>query len=118
LAIEIELRGLANLGRQNALNLRHVRARGEGADGQNLGDRRLRHHGRTFLKRVGFGGSASPSRPRARAPRSGRGDSSAPPRSQAIRFGALPFFFSQTSTLGSSQAIQTGLPLRLPSWSV
>src|SRR5262249_11627034 len=78
LAIEIELRGLANLGRQNALNLRHVRARGEGADGQNLGGRRLRHrclsngtvggnsedrggsqisermfdHGRTFLKRV------------------------------------------------------------------
>src|SRR5262252_2259242 len=78
LAIEIELRGLANLGRQNALNLRHVRARGEGADGQNLGSRRLRHrclsngtvggtsqdrggsqisertfdHGRTFLKRV------------------------------------------------------------------
>ena len=43
LAIEIELRGLANLGRQNALNLRHVRARGEGADGQNLGGRRLRH---------------------------------------------------------------------------
>src|SRR5262245_24928846 len=78
LAIEIELRGLANLGLQNALNLRHVRARGEGADGQNLGGRRLRHrclsngsvggtsqdrggsqisertfdHGRTFLKRV------------------------------------------------------------------
>src|SRR5262249_22353952 len=68
----------ANLGRQNALNLRHVRARGEGADGQNLGGRRLRDrclsngtvggtsqdrggsqisertfdHGRTFLKRV------------------------------------------------------------------
>src|SRR5215472_18916394 len=33
LAIEIELRGLANLSRQNALNLRHVRAGGEGADG-------------------------------------------------------------------------------------
>ena len=78
LAIEIELRGLANLGRQNALNLRHVRARGEGADGQNLGGRRPRHrclsnstvggpsqdrggcqisertfdHGRTLLKRA------------------------------------------------------------------
>ena len=31
LAIEIELRGLANFGRQNALNLRHVRAWSEGA---------------------------------------------------------------------------------------
>ena len=87
LAIEIELRGLANLGRQNTLNLRHVRARGEGADGQNLGGRRLRHrclsndtvgstsqdrggsqisertfdHGRTFLKRVGFSRSINPS---------------------------------------------------------
>jgi hypothetical protein len=30
LAIEMELRGFANLGRQNALNLRHVRAGGEG----------------------------------------------------------------------------------------
>src|SRR5262249_53951390 len=78
LAIEIKLRRLPNLRRQNALNLRHVRARGEGADGQNLGGRRLRHrclsngtvggtsqdrcgsqisertfdHGRTFLKRA------------------------------------------------------------------
>src|SRR5262245_20601305 len=86
LAIEIELRGLANLGRQNALNLRHVRARGEGADGQNLGGRRLRHrclsngtvggtsqdrggsqisertfdHGRTFLRVVGFSRSVKP----------------------------------------------------------
>jgi hypothetical protein len=34
LAIEIELRGLANLHREDTLDLRHVRARREGADGQ------------------------------------------------------------------------------------